>query len=104
MISDAQARALASYWRDQHDADAPLSVLARTGAISIETASALERDLRALARATAGHEQGVFNAQAQLGALLVYVRGRGPRGPVPGWREVPHRESRTQASQTQLSV
>jgi hemoglobin len=90
IISDAHARTLATYWLDQHDAEAPLTVLAQTGAIAEETAGGLERDLQRLEQATAGQHQVATVAQTQLRALLGYVRSRGPRGPIAGWAELPH--------------
>lgn len=89
VVSDAHARALASYWLDQHDADAPLTLFARTGAIGEETERSLERDLGALSFATAGGSGEPGVAQAQLGALLGYVRAHGLRDAVPGWDALP---------------
>lgn len=89
LISHAAARTLASYWLDEDDADAPSSVLARTGAISSETIRRPARDLELLELAGGPDSRGAF-AQLQLRALLDYVRGHGPRGPLAGWAELPH--------------
>jgi len=92
VVSDAHARALASYWHDEHDPYAPLTLFARTGAILEDAERGLGRDLHTLASATsaAGVEPGV--AQAQLRALLRYVRSHGLRGPVAGWDDLPEED------------
>lgn len=91
LISDAAARTLALYWLDEDDEDAPSSVLARTGATSSETIRRLARDLELLELAGGPDSRGAF-AQVQLRALLDYVRGHGPRGPVTGWADLPHED------------
>lgn len=85
-ISDAFARTLAMYWQDVYDPQAPITVLAATGAITAEAEHALRHDLSILERATANVDTPVpVVAQAQLSALLAYVEVSGLRGPVEGW-------------------
>lgn len=89
VIPHAHARTIATYWLDEHHADEPVTVLAVTGAIAEDTADHLEHDLRQLELATAREADVPVMAQAQLTALLGYVQSYGPRGPVPGWSELP---------------
>jgi hemoglobin len=90
MLSDAGARTLAGYWQDEYDEHAPSTVLASSGAISTDTITSLARDLHLLELA-GGDEQPTV-AQAQLRALLDYVRDCGPRGRVEGWADLPHED------------
>lgn len=86
VVSDARARTLATYWQDETDPDAPLSILARTGAIVRATARALEHDLRLLDLAAGSEGHDVPDAsRSQLQALLLYVVEHGERGPRTGW-------------------
>jgi hemoglobin len=97
-ISDAFARTLAMYWQDVYNPQAPITVLAATGAITAEAEHALRHDLSILERATANVDTPVpVVAQAQLSALLAYVEISGLRGPVQGWAELSdaHAESWT---------
>ncbi len=91
-VTHLQARALASIWRGISDADTPaLAALADTGAIDEGTADVLRRDLLALQRAasTESDQTSPLTPQTQLAALLSYVNAHGPRGPVPGWDQIP---------------
>jgi hemoglobin len=83
---------VATYWLDQQDPDAPLSVLALTGEIAPGTEEVLRGYLATLRRATEGVVGDVpTSSQAQLEALLAYVEDRGRRGAVPGWVELGER-------------
>jgi hemoglobin len=91
VITDAQARTVATYWRDLQTPDAPLSLLASTGAIAPSLEGLLGRDLASLELATSDiGSEAPSAAQAQVRALLRYVQDRGTRGPVPGWGDLPH--------------
>jgi hemoglobin len=91
LISDVQARTLASIWRDFRDDEGPLSLLADTGEITRGTAPIIRRDLLKLQRAasTESDQASPVTAQSQLAALLSYVVEFGPRGPVDGWHQHP---------------
>lgn len=88
-ISHQHARALALCWEDSGRPDFSITVLAHTGAIRPDIEAQLTRDLEVLmsAMGEAGQSQGT--AQAQIGALLSYVRRSGPRPAPPGWAELP---------------
>ncbi len=91
-ITDLQARTLASIWQDSRDDESSaLAALAMTGEITRSAAPTLRRDLLALQRAasTESEQTSPVIAQTQLAALLSYVVEHGPRGPVPGWENVP---------------
>ncbi len=103
VISHAHARTIATYWLDQHNPDAPLTVLAGTGAIGEETVDVLESDLRALELATTDETESPVMAQTQLTALLDYVQHYGVRGAVTGWPDLPHEDAWSRET-IQLSV
>lgn len=94
-ISHVQARTLATLHQDS----AHLCRLAATGEIPRGTTAAVRRDLLRLQRAasTESEETSPVTMQTQLAALLSYVSAYEPRGPVPGWEEIPaldpHEES-----------
>jgi hypothetical protein len=89
-ISHAHARTLAALWQDPDRPDFALTVLARTGAIASGADLQLQHDLAALSRAAhLSSDPGTTICQAQIEALLTYVRVHGRRGPVAGWTALP---------------
>lgn len=99
-VSDVQARTLASIWRDTRDGESSaLAALADTGEITRSAAPTLRRDLLALQRAASTESEATspVTAQSQLAALLTYVVEHGPRGPVPGWQQVPAIDTREES-------
>jgi len=89
-ISHAHARTLAALWQDLDRPDFALTVLARTGAIGGGAEVQLQQDLAALSRAAhLSSDPGTTICQAQIEALLTYVRVHGHRGPVAGWTTLP---------------
>jgi hypothetical protein len=97
VISDAEARTLASYWSDERDPDDPLTRLEQDGSVSEETMERLRSDLRVLESASGG---ATSIMQEQLRALLAYCLIVGDRGPVSGWQPGPYWEPEAAAAPT----
>jgi hemoglobin len=87
LITDEQARTIGRMWATENP---QMRAFVRTGAIASELIESLTTDARLLEAAVEQEDAPPVIARAQLRALTRYVRMRGPRGPVRGWRDVGH--------------
>jgi hypothetical protein len=88
VISHAHARDLAECWQDGARERHPITLLARTGEITVDAERSLAHDLQLLETASATWGSPPSIPEKQLRILLDYVRYHGARPPMDGWREL----------------